>query len=396
MKIAIVSFYCLESTIPLAKHLSIAGAKVDLYCLMSDGDQNGFVVNFSTNKQPNGFVDSKIAKNAMNEKLYNYLSTINVNFFIFPIKWFRRIFLQDIYYSYLLAKHVQKRKYDIIHIIHTSKRFWIFFYLFANKKKIVQTLHEVTAHESKTSLFNRLILYFLIKYSTPIIFHSNISKKRFIEFRKIVKSKVSNEDNLTIIRFGVFITYKFFASQSVRIISNDKINILNFGRIVPYKSINILVDAIKLLQDKYPVHLVIAGEGKPYFNFNDILSYEFINRALSNEEIVKLIEECDMVVLPYSSVSQSGVPMTVFPFGKPIIANNIAGFKEVIDHQKTGLLVDNLNAQSLASSIEILITDQDLKMNISKNIEKKYNEGEYSWTYIAEATLSFYKRHLKE
>jgi glycosyltransferase involved in cell wall biosynthesis len=194
----------------------------------------------------------------------------------------------------------------------------------------------------------------------------------------------------------VFITYKFFASQSVRIISNDKINILNFGRIVPYKSINILVDAIKLLQDKYPVHLVIAGEGKPYFNFNDILSYEFINRALSNEEIVKLIEECDMVVLPYSSVSQSGVPMTVFPFGKPIIANNIAGFKDVIDHQKTGLLVDNLNAQSLASSIEILITDQDLKMNISKNIEKKYNDGEFSWPFIAEATLSFYNRHLSK
>lgn len=62
--------------------------------------------------------------------------------------------------------------------------------------------------------------------------------------------------------------------------------------------------------------------------------------------------------------------MTVFPFNKPIVASNIGGFKEVLDHQKTGILVDNLNPQTLASSIEELFKSSDLRSKISDNIKK--------------------------
>src|ERR1035437_845714 len=395
MKIAIISYYCFDSSIPLAKHLSLKGIEVDLYCLLPQGDQNGFVIHFSSNKQPNGFVDSKIAKSAMGEKLCNYLSCINTKIFIYPDRWFQKIFFQDFYYAYLLANYIKKSEYDLVHIIHTSKRFWIFFYFFMDKRKIIQTLHEVTSHEAKTPFFDKWILKLLIKYSTPIIFHSNISKSRFVEFRKSLRPKKIKEDNLTMIRFGLYETYQLYAGQSIKI-NNDKIKILNFGRIVPYKGIHLLIEAVKLLQDQYPIHLVVAGSGYSYFDFNGINSYKFINKIISNEEIVNLIQECDLVVLPYISASQSGIPMTVYLFNKPIVASNIDGLREVIDHMETGILVDNINAESLVSSIKILLENSDLRHYISKNIGKKYSEGEFSWPSIAEKTLSFYKRQLSK
>lgn len=396
MKIALVSFYMMEPTIPLAKYLSLSGVDIDLYSLLPYGNQNTYVYDFSDNPQNNGFVEEEIVRTTLGKKLYNYLSGLNTKVFIFPDRWFQKIYFKDIYFAYILANHLKEKKYDLIHIIHTSRRFWPFFYFFIRKNKIIQTLHEVTSHESKTSFFSNLNLNILVKNSIPIIFPSNISKKRFIEFRKTVTKKKIVENNLAMIRFGLFETYYCFSNHSSKWQRSDKVNILNFGRITPSKGIHYLVEAVRLLQGKYPIHLIVAGSGIPDFNFNGIKSYEFINRFISNEEIVKLIEECDMVVLPYSSASQSGVPMTVYAFNKPIIASNIAGFKEVIDNMETGLLVDDVDAQTLASSIELLLKNKhNIREVMSKNIEKKYKTGEFSWQFIAEETISFYREQLE-
>ena len=216
-----------------------------------------------------------------------------------------------------------------------------------------------------------------------------------MNFRENVLKNSKKEDNLTMIRFGLYQTYNCFSNQtfSSSKANNGKSNILFLGRIVPYKGIHLLIEAVKILQEQYPIHLVVAGHGEQYFNFDGVKSYDFINRSISNEEIVRLIEDCDMVVLPYSSASQSGIPMTVFAFNKPIIASNVDGLSEVIDHMKTGILVDNLNGQSFANSIEQLLLDDKLKNQMEEKIKKKYSTGEFSWYSIADKTIEFYKYH---
>jgi glycosyltransferase involved in cell wall biosynthesis len=323
----------------------------------------------------------------------NYLSKINTRVFIYPVRRLQKYLLGDLYYSYRLARGVKKKKYDKIHIIPLAGRFPLFLYLFFNKKKIILTLHEVTSHEAKTSFLETINLKWLINNSIPIIFHSNTTKNRFINFQKKFRKNKELKNNLEMIRFGLYETYTCFADQNPSSKKNGISNILFLGRIVPYKGIHILTEAIKLLQDKYNVHLVVAGKGEPYFNFNGIKSYDFINRSVSNEEIVKLIEECDMVVLPYTSASQSGLPMTVYPFHKPIVATNVDGLSEVIEHLKTGILVDNLSGKSLADSIEKLLVDKKLNKQIVENIKNKYNKGEYSWSFIADKTINFYQKN---
>ena len=126
--------------------------------------------------------------------------------------------------------------------------------------------------------------------------------------------------------------------------------VLHFGRIVPYKGIDILIDAVKIIQKTQKIHLIVAGRGDPYFNFDGVDSFEFLNYAISNEEVIDLIKKCTLVVCPYRSASQSGIPMTVFPFQKPIVASNMDGFNEIIEHNITGLVVEKLDAISFADS----------------------------------------------
>jgi glycosyltransferase involved in cell wall biosynthesis len=394
MKVAIVSFYMMETSLPLAKHLTESGIELDLYSLLPYTNQNTYVYDFLSNRQPLGFVNDTIVKKSLGNKLQQYLTNVNLKIFIFPSDRFQRLFLLDLFYAYKLAKTLKKKNYDIIHIIHNLPRIWLFLNLFIDKKKVIQTLHEVTSHSSETPFAQKLDLNILAKRSTPLIFPSKISQERFIDFKTKTVYARHKEQDMKVIRFGLFETFRCFSEQKNTFNGSGKIKILSFGRINPSKGIDILIDSVKILQDRYPIHLTVAGNGKPYFQFDGLLSYDFINRFLSNFEIVKLIEECDMVVLPYLSASQSGLPMTVFVFNKPIIASNVAGFKEIIEDLKTGIIVKELDPVSFANAIEALIQDKHLKAQMVENIKNKYNKGEFSWASIAEETIDFYKSHL--
>ncbi len=394
MKIALVSFYCLDSTMPLAKHLADENVDVHLYGLMPQFNQNVFVIDFTNNRQPNGFIKSDILTQKMGKGLCNYLSVLTTKFFIFPAGSGKRYLFSDIYYAWRLSRHLIRRKFEVIHLIHTSGRFSLMVMYLLRNQHLIQTLHEVTAHTGDTDSDNLTTLKNLVKYEIPVIFHSLISKERFLAFRSSISSKPLNNDLYKMIRFSLYETYDFFSSNE----KNEKEQttnrtipiVLHFGRIVPYKGIDILIDAVKIIQKTQKVHLIVAGGGDPYFNFDGVDSYEFINNTISNEEIINLIKKCTLVVCPYRSASQSGIPMTVFPFQKPIVASNMDGFKEVIEHNITGLIVDKMDAASFAHAIDKLIMNEDLRQKMANNIKNKFVKGEFSWENIAKETISFY------
>ena len=200
------------------------------------------------------------------------------------------------------------------------------------------------------------------------------------------------------LRFSLYETYMQFLPDTGNntkqfIEGGSTAVVLHFGRIVPYKGIDILIDAIKIVQKKRPVHLIVAGDGDPYFNFDGIDSYQFFNYSISNEEIIHFIMSCTFVVCPYRSASQSGIPMTVFPFNKPIIASRTGGFKEIIEHNETGILVSDMDPSSFADAIETLITDKVLRRKMAINIDRKFKQGEFSWPTIAKETINFYKKN---
>lgn len=401
MKAALVSSYCLESTMPLSKYLVEEGVGIDLFLIMPKKTQNLYVVDFSKDKQPIGFVDQMISKTVIGKRLCEYLGNINTYFFVLHGGG-RKNLLSDIFYCWKLSKHISNQHYDVVHLIHTYGRISFFLLYFLRQQNLIQTLHEVSAHDGITSKIDTKIFKRLVSKNIPIIFHSDIAKNRFLSYRNELNYSDPLQNNLyTVIRFGLFETYKCFDVEnqvydySKKTDSNIPI-ILHFGRILPYKGIDVLIDAVKIVQKQKPVHLIIAGNGNPYFSFEGIDSYEFINRTITNEEIVAFIKKSNMVICPYKSASQSGIPLTVFLFNKPIIASNVGAFKEVIDNNLNGILIDTITAFEFSEAILKLISNPDLSKKMSENIFTKFNvEEKYSWTQIAKNTLNVYANSIK-
>jgi len=144
-------------------------------------------------------------------------------------------------------------------------------------------------------------------------------------------------------------------------INNEELIILFFGFIRRYKGLDILLDAMKLLQkgDNYRTpRLLIAGEfyedRKTYdeqieqLGIKDmlILRTEFI----ADSEVKYYLSAADLVVQPYRNATQSGVTPLAYHFEKPMIVTNVGGLASMVPDDKVGLIAEP-NAESIAAKI---------------------------------------------
>jgi glycosyltransferase involved in cell wall biosynthesis len=156
------------------------------------------------------------------------------------------------------------------------------------------------------------------------------------------------------------------------VFNKNKINLIAAGRLVPQKGFDVLVDTISLLDDRF--HLTLLGEGDD----EEVIKQQI--KTLGLEDKITLLgfqhnpyfymKEADFFIL---SSRYEGLPNVVLESnacGTPCIAFDTAGgTAEVIEDGKTGVLVENFDAPSLANSI-IKAVEMDFDTNYIQNFCK--------------------------
>jgi glycosyltransferase involved in cell wall biosynthesis len=96
-----------------------------------------------------------------------------------------------------------------------------------------------------------------------------------------------------------------------------------------------------------------------------------------------------VVVLPYRSATQSGIAHLAFSFGRPVVATMVGGLSEVVEHERTGLLVPPEDPHALAAAIERLISDAELRARLGEQAAH-LSETRYGWNRVARIVLDHY------
>ena len=310
-----------------------------LFVQTSKSRRNLNVINFSQIKSLKTWITKEDLRLIVNDDFYRFLSTFKIIFHFKKGNSTNPIgIIRD---AIELIKYIKTQRADIIHFVEGS----IFLGIVASmlpKNKIVFSLHEVTNYHGVTPLRQKILLNFIVRNCLPVIVHSEISRNRFINYAN--RKSISGSNPVYLIYFGLFEVYNFFDNPKVNLkfsFDNSKSKILLFfGRITPSKGLKVLLSAFKLLENEFGnIHLVVAGNGSIDYDTKGIKNLSIINRPISNEEIVYLMKLSYAVICPYLSASQSGIPMTSYLFGKPIIASSVGAFPEVIIDMKTGILV---------------------------------------------------------
>jgi len=170
------------------------------------------------------------------------------------------------------------------------------------------------------------------------------------------------------------------------------------GRIVIQKGIQYLIEAMPKILEAHPkTKLLIVGTG----------SFEIYLRMLvrklhlkKNVEFAGFIPEKDLPDM-YSSADVFVAPSLIEPFGMvilesmscgtPVVTCNIGGIPEVIGD--CGLLVKSKDSTSLANSINLLLSDSDLRKKFSKKGRERA-EKMFTWDLVAKQTRNFYLENL--
>jgi glycosyltransferase involved in cell wall biosynthesis len=174
---------------------------------------------------------------------------------------------------------------------------------------------------------------------------------------------------------------------------NDKqsINILYYGHLTKWKGVHNLIKALAIVKKEntnFKLTIFWTGYGKHYIPLkNMIRQLELENQIRIKREIVKniplLLNSFDIGVLPLISAVGTASPprvlLEMMSCGLPVVATNVGGVTEIVEHKKTGILT-NSNPNEMANGI-ITLFDESYRYKIRNNARRTI-ENKHDWNQI--------------
>lgn len=225
----------------------------------------------------------------------------------------------------------------------------------------------------------------------------------------IVQSKMDGEDLKTIVknpcyRQTVHPTYNAFkfknmSKKEARIqlgINEGEQVLLFFGFVKEYKGLKYLLEALpNAITFSNKMKLLVVGDfdnKEEYIQAIEVLGigeHVVIEDAyVPDQEVQKYFEACDLVVLPYTSATQSGIVQIAYGFEKPVIVTNVGGLPDVVEDGKTGYVVETQNSEALATSIIRYFKD-DMEQEFVRNVQGQAYR--FSWDRMVEVVEELLK-----
>ncbi len=189
-------------------------------------------------------------------------------------------------------------------------------------------------------------------------------------------------------------------------IASGEFVVLCPSRLAQVKGVIYLVKAAKILVYRYPNvdwRFVFLGGEQTGNRYKDSYADHVKEKALTDSlrEFVTFlgnlpmkdmphINACaDLIVMPSLVEAVSLSALEGMATQKPIVATNVGGLPQIVDHEETGLLVPPEDPQSLADAIHRAYSDESLRHEMAV-AARELVVREYSWKAVAHKTVEFY------
>lgn len=189
----------------------------------------------------------------------------------------------------------------------------------------------------------------------------------------------------------------FYRDENIR---REENQIVSVTRFTDQKRVDKLINAMALLNERKPeVKLVLYGTGPlemnirqqiERFGLTDVVT---INQPVPQEQLRTIYNRATMVVL---NSFEEGFGLTLSEAmlcGAPVIGAASGGITDIIDDEKTGLLVPLDNPEKLALAMERLLDDKELAVRLAQQ-GQQFAESNYTSEKTAERYAAIIKKAL--
>jgi glycosyltransferase involved in cell wall biosynthesis len=175
-------------------------------------------------------------------------------------------------------------------------------------------------------------------------------------------------------------------------------------RLEPKYGIDYLLRAFKVLSDRNPqlaLSLLVVGEGSQRKQLEALAVSLGVRGKVSFMghvpycDIARCHKMIDVFVFPSISDSESfGVAaVEASACGNPVVASNIGGLPEVVEHGVTGFIVPPREPVKIADAIEKLILDSGLRTRMGSAGRRRV-ENLFNWNHNVSQMIEIYKSTL--
>ena len=208
-------------------------------------------------------------------------------------------------------------------------------------------------------------------------------------------------DKVTLIPNGVDVTpFESCSDERVRELKgrfapNGERLLFYVGRITPEKGVQVLLQAVPSILERHPnVRLLVAGRNseqmQPLVDELGIGEAVELLGFVDSETRDCLYRSVDAAVFPSLYEPFGIVALEAMAAGCNVIASEVGGLAEVVDHRRTGLTVRANDSQSIAWAVDQIFTDQvqaqAMRARALQEVTRSYN-----WGAIAASTVDMYR-----
>lgn len=166
------------------------------------------------------------------------------------------------------------------------------------------------------------------------------------------------------------------------------------------KGVVYLLRAFQLLREDMDVKLTIVDRGAPDNKYTPALvkrygldgSIAFTGRV-SIEDLVRHYASAEVAVVPSLYEGFSIPAAEAMACGLPVVATTAGALPEVVENEKSGILVPPRDANALARAIKRLLTDEPLRQAMGREGRRRVQER-FTWEEAARKTLEVYREVL--
>ncbi len=137
------------------------------------------------------------------------------------------------------------------------------------------------------------------------------------------------------------------------------------GRLEPEKGHPTLIEAWPMVLARVPnAHLVIVGEGSRRETLEEQAAATGVGDRITftgrRDDVPAVTAALEVAVLPSYREAQGLTILEAMALSRPVVASNVGGIPEMVEHERTGLLVPPHDAPALADAIVRLLQNHQL------------------------------------
>lgn len=219
------------------------------------------------------------------------------------------------------------------------------------------------------------------------------------KLKRIAQAEVGYAEKIVVINNGIApeklrdnLTFSYSGRETILSVSN----------LVASKGIDLNLIAIsKLIEKHRRMKYVVIGDGPVMKYLVELASnlglagrVEFLGR-LPHDEVMEYMAAADVFSMPSWDEGFGIVYIEAMAHGKPVIACQGEGIIDVIENNKTGLLVKPKDVESLTDAINFLLSNPQKACQIGKRAKRLVLEN-YTWEKNIEKTIEVYQEVLNE